>query len=197
MVDWTILALFILGSIACVPTFLIGVAGGGILADRRSRTAVSVALKAVVRSRRKAWFGPTRILNDCAPVPATHQMLRMLSRTERVTNADSRALAVVSDFKERLGNRFGDRLKAVYLLGSRARGDHCNNSDVDVAVFLAPGAEPSEVLERTLIHVACQLLFTHGLYIQPRVFDEGSLEGLDTQRDRLLIYSIIREGVFV
>jgi predicted nucleotidyltransferase len=197
MFDWTILTLLIVGSMICIATFLIGLSAGGILAERRFRTAISVAFKAVVRSRKKAWFGPKRTYKDGASVPATHQMLRSLSRTERATNADPQALAVARHFKESLGGRFGDRLKAVYLFGSRARGDHSDNSDVDVAVFLVSGPETPELLQRMLIHDACLLLLTHGLYIQPCAFDEDSLKNLDTQQNRSLLYSIIREGVFV
>ncbi len=197
MFDWTTLILFTLGSMICVPTFLIGFATGGIIADRRCRTAISVALKAVVRSRKKAWFGPARTFNDCASVPAPQQTLRMLSRTRPATNADPLALAAARHFKESMVDRFGNRLRAVYLYGSRARGDHCDGSDVDVAVILASGAESPKVLKRTLLHEACRQLLTHGLYVQAHAFDEGSLESSDAKRYRMLIHLILREGVLV
>jgi predicted nucleotidyltransferase len=44
-------------------------------------------------------------------------------------------LALLEDLKKRLRRRFGDRFDALYLFGSRARGDAEPDSDVDVAVF--------------------------------------------------------------
>ena len=43
---------------------------------------------------------------------------------------------LLADLKRRLERRFGDRFVALYLFGSRARGDHEPDSDVDVAVIL-------------------------------------------------------------
>jgi predicted nucleotidyltransferase len=38
--------------------------------------------------------------------------------------------------RERLQDAYGDRLEAATLFGSRARGDHSDESDYDIAVFL-------------------------------------------------------------
>jgi len=54
----------------------------------------------------------------------------------KANEIDEVTRAVLQDFKARLTRRYGDRLKAVYLFGSRARGDHHADSDVDVALFL-------------------------------------------------------------
>jgi uncharacterized protein len=48
---------------------------------------------------------------------------------------DGTTLRALEDFKARLDQRYRERLKAVYLFGSRARGDHRPDSDMDVAVF--------------------------------------------------------------
>jgi len=40
------------------------------------------------------------------------------------------------ELKEGLGEIYGDKLKAVYLYGSYARGDYRKGSDVDVMVLL-------------------------------------------------------------
>jgi len=44
------------------------------------------------------------------------------------------------DFVRTVQRVYGDRLKGIYLFGSRARGDHSPESDLDVAVILADGA---------------------------------------------------------
>jgi antitoxin ChpS len=43
------------------------------------------------------------------------------------------------DFAHTLRPVYGERLRGVYLFGSRARGDHTPESDADVAVILADG----------------------------------------------------------
>jgi antitoxin ChpS len=43
------------------------------------------------------------------------------------------------DFVKTLRPVYGERLRGVYLFGSRARGDHTPESDADVAVVLADG----------------------------------------------------------
>ena len=45
----------------------------------------------------------------------------------------------VRDFARALAQAYGDRLKGLYLFGSRARGDHTRESDADIAVVLADG----------------------------------------------------------
>ena len=43
---------------------------------------------------------------------------------------------LMKEFKEGLVRIYGDKLKAVYLYGSYARGDHRPGSDVDVMILL-------------------------------------------------------------
>ena len=62
---------------------------------------------------------------------------------ERVIEPEIAAL--LADLKRRLERRFGDRLVALYLFGSRARGDDEPDSDVAVAVLLKGGC-PSILL---------------------------------------------------
>jgi predicted nucleotidyltransferase len=44
--------------------------------------------------------------------------------------------SVLQKFKRDLASAFPGRLRRVVLFGSRARGDHRNDSDWDVAIFL-------------------------------------------------------------
>jgi predicted nucleotidyltransferase len=45
----------------------------------------------------------------------------------------------VADFARAVKAAYGNRLKGLYLFGSRARGDHTRESDADIAVVLADG----------------------------------------------------------
>ena len=45
----------------------------------------------------------------------------------------------VREFARKVRGAYGDRVKGIFLFGSRARGDHTPESDVDVAVVLADG----------------------------------------------------------
>ena len=197
MIDWQFFLLFLPGSLTCICSFFIGLTLTQVLADKRHRTGICAAFNAFLRSRRKAWFNVPRPAGESTPVAVTHQILRERCSSAKSTNADPSALDVARDFKKSLSAQFGDQLAAVYLFGSRARGDHCRGSDVDVAVFLVQQSETPEALERSMIHEACRLLYKHGLCIQPRVFCQDDLDCSIDQRYRLLVDAVIREGIFV
>ena len=84
--------------------------------------------------------------------------------------------ALLVDLKRRLERRFGDRLVALYLFGSRARGDHEPDSDVDVAVVLDQKLPDSFEVTREIVEDTYDLLLETGYYIQPWPLEKGSLE---------------------
>lgn len=49
---------------------------------------------------------------------------------------DEKLTRILHDLRTGLAHRLGDRLEAVYLYGSRARGDARPDSDIDVLVVL-------------------------------------------------------------
>lgn len=55
---------------------------------------------------------------------------------ERAAGPDPLGLATARILAHRLAGVYGDRLRGVYLYGSRARGDHDEDSDVDVLIVL-------------------------------------------------------------
>ena len=52
---------------------------------------------------------------------------------------DAAVDTAVRDFARAVRTAYGDRVKGIYLFGSRARGDHTSASDADIAVVLADG----------------------------------------------------------
>src|SRR6476660_8287603 len=50
---------------------------------------------------------------------------------------DAAVERAISDFARAIRRTYGNRLKGLYLFGSRARGDHTRESDADIAVVLA------------------------------------------------------------
>jgi predicted nucleotidyltransferase len=59
---------------------------------------------------------------------------------------------------------------ALYLVGSRARGDHRSDSDVDVAVVFPDRDWAPHARLETLSGLAFDILLDHGLHIQPHPF---------------------------
>jgi predicted nucleotidyltransferase len=49
---------------------------------------------------------------------------------------DARSETIAGKVKAALERAYGDRLVAIYVFGSRARGDHRPDSDLDLAVIL-------------------------------------------------------------
>lgn len=58
---------------------------------------------------------------------------------------------ILKEFKEKVQNLYGSRLKTILLYGSWARGDAGRDSDIDVAVVLkgdvAPGRETDKMID--------------------------------------------------
>lgn len=85
----------------------------------------------------------------------------MSLRQAPATNLD-----LLSRLKRGLQEVYGGRLQAVYLYGSRARGDADSDSDVDILLVLdAPGDTPAE-RERTN-QLAADLSLAYGLVVCP------------------------------
>lgn len=109
---------------------------------------------------------------------------------------DPQTDVALRDFKERLCLHYGVHLKAVYLFGSRARGDFTRDSDADVAVFLDHVSDPIQE-QLDLIDDGYPILLSTGINIQPWVFEEKSLTAPDHHRASHLIKTVKRDGVAV
>ena len=61
---------------------------------------------------------------------------------------------------------YGDRLRGIYLFGSRARGDFEEESDVDVVVVLRDGDWRFWDEKKKVISLAFDTVLETGLYVQ-------------------------------
>lgn len=75
---------------------------------------------------------------------------------------------LVAEFKRELQRIYGDRLKGVFLYGSRARGEADPESDVDVLVVLDDWDHYAAEIARTSVPTS-ELSLAYGLSIS-RVF---------------------------
>lgn len=83
---------------------------------------------------------------------------------------DAEAEAALARFTSAAQRLYGDRLRGIYLFGSRARADHRPDSDADVAVVLADGDWISWQERWTLARLAYEPSIDSGLAIQPWPF---------------------------
>ena len=103
--------------------------------------------------------------------------------------------ALLADLKRRLERRFGDRFVALYLFGSRARGDHDPDSDVDVAVILDQKLPRSFEVTEQILEDTYDLMLETGFYIQPWPLEQGSLDDPPAHPHPQISRAIQREGV--
>jgi uncharacterized protein len=107
----------------------------------------------------------------------------------RRSGTDATHASVLQKFKCDLASAFPGRLRRVVLFGSRARGDHRNDSDWDVAIFL-DDYDRLEDLSR-LVEVAHPYLL-EGIGIRP-IGLSGDGKGSGTE----LLRALRTEGVTV
>lgn len=106
---------------------------------------------------------------------------------------DAKTRRALAAFRDLLAHRYGNRLRALVLFGSRARGDHREDSDADVAVFL--GQVPDPIAEQMDLAEDAYLIYLDlGIMIQPWVFRGSPRKPGPTRAARLL--EVVRsEGI--
>jgi predicted nucleotidyltransferase len=98
---------------------------------------------------------------------------------------------ILAEVKKRLQTLYGARLKRVVLFGSRARGDHKQDSDYDVAVYLT-GYDYTMPEVLRLADASWDVQAELGAIVSLKPFPDGSEE-----RDTLLSREIHRDGILL
>lgn len=97
-------------------------------------------------------------------------------------------------FAAEVRRRHGERLRGVYLFGSRARGDHKPDSDADVAVVLDADGLDLRQEKWSLVDLAFEPGFDSGLHISPRPFAHSEWASADEVSVRPLVRNARREA---
>ena len=95
----------------------------------------------------------------------------------------------LSRFRDAVRAHYGRRLERIVLFGSRARGDHRDDSDYDVGVFLHPPMTRWDEIQ-ALSRITAPFLIELGMLISAHPFRAGS-HGDET----VFMQEIRRDGV--
>jgi len=99
--------------------------------------------------------------------------------------------AAIMEYISRIQKRFPDRILAVTLFGSKARGDADDDSDIDLLVLV--DAE-DDGLRDELWRIASRVSLDRNVVISPRVF--GRTRWAEIRRIRMPLYRAIQaDGV--
>jgi predicted nucleotidyltransferase len=96
----------------------------------------------------------------------------------------------LEDLKRTLASLYGDRLRAIYLYGSYARGTARPDSDVDVLIALRGEVSPHEELRR-LSKTLSDICLQHDVLIATYPVPENWVR----ERQNPLFENIRREGI--
>ena len=110
------------------------------------------------------------------------------------TSLDPSTRKAIDAFKASLVKRYGPRMRALFLFGSRARGDFRPDGDADVAVFLDHVTDPVRE-QMAMGDDAYDIWMETGVRIEPWAFEEASLTAPDQYRASYLVKTIQREGI--
>lgn len=106
----------------------------------------------------------------------------------RLTQTEEQALGVL---KQNLTGMLGDRLTAITLFGSRARGDFSSDSDIDIAIIVRNLT--GELKNRILDQVA-EIEFDFVMPLSVLVLSEEEFDNLK-KRERRLALDILKGGI--
>jgi len=97
---------------------------------------------------------------------------------------------LMKELKEGLVRIYGDRLKAVYLYGSYARGDYRQGSDVDVMILLKDYKSYWDELERST-ELASDVSLEYDVTVSRLIIKEAQWK----QSDMPVLRNIHKDGV--
>ena len=100
---------------------------------------------------------------------------------------------ILKEFKRKIGELYGQRLKKVVLYGSYARGQaNDEHSDIDLAVVLAGLVDPCKEIDR-MADIFTDLNLEHNVLIAVYPISEDDFEKVESP----LLINVRREGITV
>lgn len=154
---------------------IIGIMIGLVLKEGELKKALKVFIKAFIRTTEKKWLRFTNPDLDTYRVQRD-QIFIELSKNKRIELADAKAIEATTEIKHNLLKKFGGQIEAIYLFGSRARGDYQSDSDLDIGIFLTKSCIYSDPLRKELIFQSIKISLKYGLYVQTRIFNAIRLD---------------------
>jgi predicted nucleotidyltransferase len=97
-------------------------------------------------------------------------------------------------FARAVHEHYGMRLHRIFVFGSRARGDHSPESDLDAAVIVGGHDLQFWAEKRVLTDFAYDALIASGLHVHPWPISKMSWDNPETDIDRDLIESMKGEA---
>ncbi len=102
---------------------------------------------------------------------------------------------IIFQFSQQMKRIFETNLSKVIVFGSYARGDYCDNSDVDIMILVKLSEEEIKKMENEVYDLAFDIEMDTGIDISPIIKNEAQYE---YWVDVLPFYQNIREeGVVV
>ena len=110
---------------------------------------------------------------------------------------DTLSETVAKEVKAALVRTYGNRLAALYVFGSRARGDHGPESDLDLAVILRNTPSSLARADDALLDVTYPIEINHGVHIQAWALAADDAGQPSTAFRSRLAETVRREGVLL
>jgi predicted nucleotidyltransferase len=107
---------------------------------------------------------------------------------------DATVEAALQDYAKLVRKAYGERVKGIYLFGSRARGDHRPESDADVAVVLADGEWDSWAEKMRLTDLTYDILIETGADLQAWPLRESEWNAPQRHHNPALVRAMRRDA---
>lgn len=108
---------------------------------------------------------------------------------------DAMVNRAIEDYARAVRDAYGERVKGIYLFGSRARGDHTPESDADVAVVLDDADWDFWTEKLRLADISYDFLMSTGAELQGWPVTESEWVAAAPKMDAGLIKNMRRDAV--
>ena len=103
----------------------------------------------------------------------------------------------IEAYAQAVREAYGERVKGIYLFGSRARGDHTPESDADIAVVLADGDWDYWAERMRLTDLEYDFLIDTGADLQAWPVSESAWQHPERGTNPHLIRAMHRDGLAI